>query len=128
IKDLTPTFSWSGSAPFYTVLISDEPFKISDSGTVTGVSATWQIITPFTSARYGDPDPSGVNSVAAPPLISGKVYNWLVLNNYAGNVAATSKVAPVPFSFTYAPAAPLPQATLIEPADADTIHAASSIK
>lgn len=128
IKDLTPVFSWSGSAPYYTVLVSDEPFKISDSGTVTGVSAIWQVITPYTSAHYGDPDPSGGNTVPAPPLISGKTYNWLVLNNYANNAGSTSKVAPVPASFTYAPAPPLAAAGLIEPADADTVHGSDQIK
>ena len=127
IKDLTPTFSWTGDAPFYAVLVSDEPFKISDSGTVTGVSAVWQIITPYTSARYGDPDPSGYNTVAAPPLISGKTYNWLVLNNYGNNSASTSKVAPVPFSFVYSPAAPLPSPVLLEPNNKDTIPGSDQI-
>jgi hypothetical protein len=127
IKDLTPTFSWTGDAPFYAVLVSDEPFKIGDDGTVSGVSAIWQIITPYTSARYGDPDPSGFNSVAAPPLISGKTYNWLALNNYGNNSASTSKVAPVPSSFVYSPAAPLPNALLLEPKDKDTIPGTDQI-
>ncbi len=127
IKDLTPTFAWTGDAPFYAVLVSDEPFKINDDGSVSGVSAIWQIITPFTSARYGDADPSGFNTVAAPPLISGKTYNWLVLNNYGNNSASTSKVAPVPSSFVYAPAPPLPQSQLIEPKDKDTIPGADQI-
>lgn len=121
IKDLTPTFSWTGDAPYYAVLVSDEPFKITEEGTVSGVSAIWQIITPFTTARYGEADPSGFNSVAAPPLISGKTYNWLVLNNYGNNAGATSKVAPVPASFVYLPAPPLPEAGLISPADRDTV-------
>ncbi|MDB5050292.1 MAG: Carboxypeptidase regulatory-like protein [Fibrobacteres bacterium] len=121
IKDLTPTFSWTGDAPFYAVLVSDEPFKIGDDGTVTGVSAIWQVITPFSTVRYGDPDPSGFNTVPAPPLISGKTYNWLVLNNYGNNSASTSKVAPVPASFVYSPAAPLPATVLLEPKDKDTI-------
>ncbi|MDB5106144.1 MAG: hypothetical protein JWP91_3833 [Fibrobacteres bacterium] len=121
IKDLTPVFSWSGSAPFYAVLVSDEPFRITEDGTVSGVSAIWQIITPYSTVRYGDPDPSGFNTVSAPPLISGKTYNWLVLNNYGNNSASTSKVAPVPSSFVYAPAPPLPSAQLLEPEDKDTI-------
>jgi hypothetical protein len=121
IKELTPTFAWTGDAPFYAVLVSDEPFKIGDDGTVSGVSAVWQIITPYASARYGDPDPSGYNTVAAPPLISGKTYNWLVLNNYGNNSASTSKVAPVPASFTYLPAPPLASAALIEPKDKDSL-------
>ena len=121
IKDLTPTFSWTGDAPFYALLVSDEPFKITDSGTVTGVSAVWQIITPYTSVHYADPDPSGFNTVPAPPLISGKTYNWLVLNNYGNNSASTSKVAPVPASFVYSPSAPLPSAQLLEPEDKDTL-------
>lgn len=127
IKDLTPTFAWSGDAPYYAMLVSDEPFKISEDGTVSGVSAIWQIITPFTTARYGDADPSGFNTVAAPPLISGKTYNWLVLNNYGNNAGATSKVAPVPFSFVYLPAPPLPQAELIEPKDKDSIPGVDAI-
>jgi hypothetical protein len=127
IKDLTPTFSWTGDAPFYAVLVSDEPFKITDEGTVSGVSAIWQIITPYTTVRYGDPDPSGFNTVPAPPLISGKTYNWLVLNNYGNNSASTSKVAPVPSSFVYSPAAPLPSAQLLEPKDKDTIPGGDQI-
>ncbi len=121
IQDLTPTFSWTGDAPFYAILVSDEPFKIGADGTVSGVSAIWQAITPFTTIRYGDPDPSGYNTVTAPPLISGKTYNWLVLNNYGNNSASTSKVAPVPASFVYSPSAPLPSALLLEPKDKDTI-------
>ncbi len=121
LTNLTPNFTWSGDAPFYAVLVSDEPFKISDSGSVTGVSAVWQIITPYSTVRYGDPDPSGYNTVPAPPLISGKTYNWLVLNNYGNNSASTSKVAPVPFSFIYAPSAPLSAPILLEPNDKDTI-------
>ena len=127
LKDLTPTFSWTGDAPYYAVLVSDEPFKISDSGTVTGVSAVWQIITPYNSARYGDADPSGINTLTAPPLISGKTYNWLVLNNYGNNSGSTSKVAPVPFSFVYSPSPPLPQATLLEPKDKETINGGDQI-
>ncbi|MEO6097472.1 MAG: carboxypeptidase regulatory-like domain-containing protein [Fibrobacteria bacterium] len=128
IKDLTPTFSWTGDAPFYAVLLSDEPFKITAEGTVSGVSAIWQIITPYTTARYGDPDPSGFNTVPAPPLISGKTYNWLVLNNYGNNSASTSKVAPVPSSFVYAPAPPLASSQLLEPRDKDTIAGADQIR
>ena len=127
IKDLTPTFSWTGDAPFYALLVSDEPFKITAEGTVSGVSAIWQIITPYTSVRYGDADPSGFNSVPAPPLISGKTYNWLVLNNYGNNSASTSKVAPVPFSFVYSPAPPLASVQLLEPRDKDTIAGADRI-
>ena len=127
IKDLTPTFSWTGDAPFYAMLVSDEPFKISSEGTVSGVSAIWQIITPYTTVRYGDPDPSGFNTVPAPPLISGKTYNWLVLNNYGNNSASTSKVAPVPASFVYSPAPPLPSAVLLEPKDKDTIPGGDQI-
>lgn len=121
IKDLTPTFSWTGDAPFYALLVSDEPFKITAEGTVTGVSAIWQIITPYTTVRYGSADPSGFNSVPAPPLISGKTYNWLVLNNYGNNSASTSKVAPVPNSFVYSPAPPLATVQLLEPRDRDTV-------
>ncbi|MEO7425057.1 MAG: carboxypeptidase-like regulatory domain-containing protein, partial [Fibrobacteria bacterium] len=127
IKDLTPTFAWTGDAPYYAILVSDEPFKISDDGTVTGVSAIWQAITPYTSIRYGDEDPSGFNTVPAPPLISGKTYNWLVLNNYGNNSASTSKVAPVPAAFVYAPTAPLPVAQLLEPGDKDTIPGSDQI-
>lgn len=127
IKDLTPTFSWTGDAPFYALLVSDEPFKITAEGTVSGVSAIWQIITPYTTVRYGDADPSGFNTVPAPPLISGKTYNWLVLNNYGNNSASTSKVAPVPFSFVYSPAPPLPSVQLLEPRDKDTIAGADRI-
>src|SRR5690606_9857727 len=61
LKELSPVFSWSGDAPYYALLVSDEPFRISDSGPVAGVSAVWQIITPRTSARYGESDPSGLN-------------------------------------------------------------------
>jgi hypothetical protein len=128
IKELTPTFSWTGDAPFYAVLLSDEPFKITAEGTVSGVSAIWQIITPYNTARYGDPDPSGFNTVPAPPLISGKTYNWLVLNNYGNNSASTSKVAPVPSSFVYAPAPPLGSSQLLEPRDKDTIPGADRIQ
>ncbi|HKP97827.1 MAG TPA: carboxypeptidase-like regulatory domain-containing protein [Fibrobacteria bacterium] len=127
IKDLTPTFSWTGDAPFYALLLSDEPFRISDDGTVSGVSAIWQIITPYTTVRYGDPDPSGFNTVPAPPLISGKTYNWLVLNNYGNNSASTSKVAPVPASFVYSPSAPLPAARLLEPEDQDSVPGTDQI-
>lgn len=127
IKELTPTFAWTGDAPYYAVLVSDEPFKIGDDGTVSGVSAIWQIITPYASARYGEADPSGNSSASAPPLISGKTYNWLVLNNYGNNSASTSKVAPVPASFTYLPAPPLASATLIEPKDKDTLPAPDRI-
>lgn len=121
LQDLTPTFAWSGNAPYYALVLSDEPFKIAEDGTVSGLSAIWQIITPYTSARYGDPDPSGTFAVSPPPLISGKTYNWLVLNNYGNNSGATSKVAPVPASFVYLPAAPLPAAALIQPADRATL-------
>ncbi|MDQ3002966.1 MAG: carboxypeptidase-like regulatory domain-containing protein, partial [Fibrobacterota bacterium] len=127
LKDLTPTFSWTGDAPFYAILVSDEPFQITAEGSVSGVSAIWQVITPFTSVRFGDPDPSGFNTVPAPPLISGKTYNWLVLNNYGNNSASTSKVAPVPSSFVYLPAPPLPSAALLEPKDKDTIPGADQI-
>lgn len=123
LQDPTPLFSWTGQAPYYTVLVSDEPFKISDSGTVTGISATWQLLTPYTSARYGEADPSGLSGIQAPPLIAGKTYNWLVLNNYTGTSAGTSKVASTPQSFTYSPLTSLSPPPLLTPKNGDTLKA-----
>jgi|GEM_PF-1764138 len=123
----TPSFSWTGQAPFYTLLVSDQPFKISDSGTVTGISAIWQILTPQNSARYGDADPSGLSGIQAPPLVAGKVYNWLVLNNYTGTSGGTSKVASTPQSFTYSPSVVLAKPVLTAPKSGDTLQAPDNI-
>lgn len=127
LQDPAPTFSWTGQAPYYTMLVSDEPFRISDSGTVSGISAIWQILTPFASARYGDADPSGLSGIQAPPLVAGKTYNWLVLNNYTGTSSGTSQVASTPQSFTYTPITSLTAPTLIVLKDNDTLKAVDII-
>ena len=103
IEESAPVFRWEANpgVPYYHLILSDKPIEINtDSGTVSGISAIWQVITPNTSIQYGEPDPSGYFSdITPPPLSPGVTYNWIVLNNYGNNPATSSTVASAPVSF-----------------------------
>ncbi|RMF57612.1 MAG: carboxypeptidase regulatory-like domain-containing protein, partial [Calditrichaeota bacterium] len=99
-----PLFSWDPveGVPYYFLLLSEGPLSIDrdENGKivgVTGVNLIWQVITPSTFVRYGDPDPSG-NFINAhvPPLLPNIEYNWIILNSYsAEGDLITGDVAPV---------------------------------
>lgn len=101
VTDPTPMFEWQpvDGVPYYHVIVSDNPVEIieDENGetTVQGANIIWQAITPNTSIRYGDVDPSDyftVTNGTPPPLMTGLTYNWLVLNNYGNHPALTSTV------------------------------------
>jgi hypothetical protein len=108
ISQLTPTFQWQANpgVPYYDIILSDEPLSISTdttSGTsqvnVTGLSISWQAITPNTQIVYGTPDPSGMLTATAPPLSPGKTYFWVVLNTYANSPLYSSQKVGIPTTF-----------------------------
>ncbi|MBF0430084.1 MAG: carboxypeptidase regulatory-like domain-containing protein [Fibrobacteria bacterium] len=118
LSDLTPEFKWTGNAPYYTVLISDQPFFIKDEK-LQNLNAIWQATTRNKSIRYGEKSDFG-SSVKPPPLMSGKTYNWLVLNNYDPSANIISTVISTPMSFTYEADVP-PKPVLSIPPNNDTL-------
>jgi hypothetical protein len=105
ITELTPVFQWepNPSVPYYHVLLSDEELTIDTAKggmNISGLSVSWQAITPFTQITYGTPDPSGTLTSSPPPLSPGKTYFWVVLNNYKNNILYTSSRVGLPVSFT----------------------------
>ncbi|MFC1585011.1 carboxypeptidase regulatory-like domain-containing protein [Fibrobacterota bacterium] len=118
VSDLTPEFRWSGSAPYFTLLLSDQAFTIKD-GKLENLNAIWQPTTRNKSIRYGEITEFSTGQ-EPPPLLTGKTYNWLVLNNYDPSTNVISQVVSMPSSFTYN--ADVPESpVLIHPEDHDTI-------
>ncbi|MBN2011613.1 carboxypeptidase regulatory-like domain-containing protein [candidate division KSB1 bacterium] len=108
----TPNFQWESvtGVPFYHLVLSDQPFTVEkdEFGNLqaTGANVIWQAITSETSIQYGTPDPSGFFTYTEPPpLVKGVIYNWVVVNNFANNPAASSSVTsgPVRFSVDVSP-------------------------
>ena len=117
--------------PYYHVLFSDQEIVIEEDAegnpVIAGAAIVWQAITPGTAIAYGDIDPSGVFTAmngTAPPLVAGAEYNWIVLNNYAGNPALSSTRQAGVAAFTVA-AMDLPAPVLLAPADGDSLAAPS---
>jgi hypothetical protein len=104
ITELTPVFQWepNPSVPYYHVILSDEALTIDTVHglSISGISVSWQAITPFTQIVYGSADPSGTLTSSPPPLSPGKTYYWAVLNNYKNNILYTSSRVGLPVSFT----------------------------
>jgi hypothetical protein len=105
ISELTPVFQWETNpgVPYYHVILSDEALSIDTVNgkmNISGLSISWQAITPFTQITYGTPDPSGTLTSTPPPLSPGKTYFWAVLNNYKNNILYTSSKVGLPLSFT----------------------------
>lgn len=104
INTITPTLRWEAinGVPFYHVIVSDQPFEITEdeAGTrVEGANIVWQAITSETSIQYGIPDPSEYfDNDQTAPLIGSldrgdrPRYAWVVLNNYGNQPAYTSTV------------------------------------
>ncbi len=118
LSDLTPEFKWTGNSPYYSILVSDEPFTIKDEK-LQGLNAIWQTTTSEKSIRYGQRTEFS-SGTEPPPLMSGKVYNWLVLNNYDPVANIISTIASDPSSFTYNADVPAPP-VLISPEHNDTL-------
>jgi len=124
----SPVFSWEGvtGVPFYHVILSDQPFTITEdeegNTRVEGANIIWQAITPETSIPYGTPDPSGFFLYSSPPpLVHGVRYNWVVLNNYGNNPALTSSVTSGPVGFEVAVPPPFDPPVNIEPANGSIV-------
>lgn len=127
IGTVTPIFSWEPvtGVPYYHLLISDQPFQITQDaqGTrVEGANIVWQVITPSTSIQYGVSDPSGsFTNLLTPPLVGGTDpdsrprYNWVVLNNYGNSPAFTSTVVGQVAGFEVEVSSPFPAPELIDP-------------
>ncbi|NOZ56873.1 MAG: hypothetical protein GXO73_08835, partial [Calditrichaeota bacterium] len=126
VQTVLPEFRWDPvpGVPYYHIIVSDqEAHIIEDPETgdlrLVGANIVWQAITPNTSIRYGDPDPSQQFSRfnrLSPPLVSGKTYNWAVLNNYGNHPALSSIVQAGLFGFTTQFATSLQKPTLSAPA------------
>ncbi|MBN2461205.1 MAG: carboxypeptidase regulatory-like domain-containing protein [Candidatus Cloacimonetes bacterium] len=123
VTEAAPLFNWESNpgVPYYYIVVSDNPFTIEEDENgepvVVGLQPVWQIITPYSSALYGSPDPSGYFENLAQPLVQGIEYNWIVANNYGNDPLLTSKVVPSPFSFFYDSGCSIPSPELIYPAD-----------
>lgn len=122
ITSPAPVFFWQSNpgVPFYLIVVSDEPFVIETvegEQQVKGLNAIWIAITPEVSIQYGQPDPSGSFISPAPPLLAGKTYNWIVLNNYGNTLSTTSEVTATPKDFwlTQEVEIPAPQNMYPEP-------------
>ena len=126
VETVLPEFRWDPvpGVPYYHIVVSDqEAHIIEDPATgdlrLVGANIVWQAITPNTSIRYGDPDPSQQFSrfnQLSPPLVSGKTYNWAVLNNYGNHPALSSIVQAGLFGFTTQFSTSLQKPTLGSPA------------
>ncbi|MFQ5631099.1 MAG: carboxypeptidase regulatory-like domain-containing protein, partial [bacterium] len=101
ITEPTPLIQWQpvDGVPYYHLLFSDSPVTIAEDENgetvVQGANIIWQAITSNTSIRYGDPDPSGYfqhTNGTTPPLVTGLIYNYIILNNYGNHPAFTSAV------------------------------------
>ena len=122
-----PVFSWDPNpgVPYYFLVLSDHPFSVEEDENgnpiVIGLQPIWEIITPNTSANYGDQDPSGFFINNAPPLVPGITYNWLVANNYGNDPLMTSKIVSSPFGFEYSSEQTIDPPTLLYPENNATI-------
>lgn len=128
INTNSPVFTWEevNGVPFYHIFLSDQPFTVSedeDGNTETeGANVIWQAITSETSISYGTPDPSNYFTItAAPPLVKGVRYNWVVVNNYGNNPALSSSVTSGPTGFNVAVEPPFAPPQPIHPAFGATV-------
>lgn len=117
-----PTFIWQPIAgiPYYHVMVSDQPFTLSydenDKLVVSGLNLVWQAITPNNSISYASYDPSdNFNHIVAPPLITGKEYNWIVMSNFGNDPLYSSDVSGNPSGFFYHSTTTLPTPVLTAP-------------
>jgi hypothetical protein len=120
VQELTPIFSWNGQAPYYTILLSDRPFVITEEGTVENANIIWRYTTEQQSVYYGERD-ADVGDEVPPPLLSGRLYYWMVANTYDKTSNAISQVISDIYAFTYdvpAPESPV----ILSPADGDTLN------
>jgi len=127
ITSPAPIFSWQANpgVPLYLIAVSDQPFVIEKSDgeqKVKGVNAIWMAITPDVSIQYGQPDPSGNFTSPAPPLLAGKTYNWIVLNNYGNTLSTTSDVTSTPKDFWLAQQVELSAPQNMYPEAGDTLN------
>ncbi len=128
INTNSPTFTWEevNGVPFYHILLSDQPFTVTEDAEgnteTEGANVIWQAITPATSMPYGTPDPSGFFTITdPPPLVKGVRYNWIVVNNYGNNPALSSSVSSGPTGFEVEVPPPFNAPTPIHPAHGSTI-------
>ncbi len=105
IETVTPTIRWQPveGVPYYHILLSDQPFDITEDEEgqvkVEGANIIWQAITSQTSIMYGIPDPSEYFDAENTPPLVGHMdrdarprYTWIVLNNYGNHPAYTSTI------------------------------------
>ncbi|MDZ7373905.1 MAG: carboxypeptidase regulatory-like domain-containing protein [candidate division KSB1 bacterium] len=125
VGELRPEFCWDPvpGVPYYHIIVSDREAVLSEDAEgnlrLTGANIVWQAITRGTSIRYGDSDPSGsfaAGEALTPPLVSGRTYSWIVLNNYGNSPAFTSVVQAGLFGFTTSLPSPPPNPVLLAPA------------
>ena len=130
VTDPTPVFQWQpvDGVPYYHIVVSDNPVEITEDANgqtiVKGANIIWQAITPNTSIRYGDVDPSGffnATNGTPPPLMSGLTYNFMVLNNYGNHPAFTSEVQGSVNEFVVDIPSNLTPPKLVAPADSSLI-------
>ncbi|MDQ7065329.1 MAG: carboxypeptidase regulatory-like domain-containing protein [candidate division KSB1 bacterium] len=130
VTDPTPVFQWQpvDGVPYYHIVVSDQPVEITEDAngqtTVKGANIIWQAITPNTSIRYGDVDPSGffnATNGTPPPLMTGLTYNFMVLNNYGNHPAFTSEVQGSVNEFVVDIPSNLSPPKLVAPADSSLI-------
>ncbi len=95
LTDLSPIFKWqpvSGS-PFYTIMVFDTKAEFQMGGGSLTITANviWAATLDNTQIQYPQPDPSGYyDKLAAPSLLQGITYSWVVLNNYSGTPSMIS--------------------------------------
>ena len=126
-----PRFQWNAvpGVPFYHLILSDQPVRLTRDASgnlvLQGANIIYQAITDQTEITYGSPDPSGsFNGLngTVPPLLDGKTYNWIVLNNYGDTPALTSIVQSGVQSFTVQIPGALPAPALLSPASGVSLH------
>ena len=130
ILSVSPKFEWNpvSGVPFYHFILTDRPVEIIrddlDNLQIAGANIIYQLITDKTEIFYGEPDPSGffnqVNGII-PPLLNGKTYNWIILNNYGNNPALSSIVQSGVQSFTVNVQVNILPPTLVAPASNEQI-------
>jgi hypothetical protein len=123
IQDLTPVFRWTGQSPYYSIMVSDRPFRINDDKTVENANVIWRYTTDKQSVYYGERD-ADVGDEPPPPLLGGRLYYWLVANTYDKTSNAVSEVVSNVFSFVYDVPAPAPP-QILAPGNGDTLNDAS---
>ncbi len=130
IQSISSQFEWNAVAgvPFYHLILSDQPVVIKEDNQgelrLEGANIIYQVITNKTEITYGESDASGffnqVNAII-PPLLEGKEYNWIVLNNYGGIPELSSIVQSGLQGFTVDLNINLGPPNLLQPPDTSSI-------